>query len=215
MIVHAPGVVPYEEALAQQRASRARVLAGGEDQLWLLEHPPVVTLGRRGGLVDRALLDALATPVIETDRGGLATWHGPGQLVGYPVVDLARASTDVPRFVRRLGALMEALAEGLGLRETAYDDARPGLYRDGRKLGSIGLHIHKGVTLHGFALNLDVDLRGFQAIVPCGLAGLRVSSVSLELGRPATVAQALALARDLAPRVLYEADPERPGRPHR
>lgn len=195
MIVHTPGRVDYLAALALQEAARDRVLAGGDDELLLLEHDPVVTLGRRGGLVDRDALARLATPIIESNRGGLATWHGPGQLVGYPIVDLARAGVDVPGFVARLGALMLAVAADHGLDDPAWDPDRPGIYREGRKLGSVGLHIHRGVTAHGFALNVDIDLAGFQAIDPCGFAGLQVSSLTRELGRPVALADALASAR--------------------
>ncbi|TNF30964.1 MAG: lipoyl(octanoyl) transferase LipB [Deltaproteobacteria bacterium] len=202
MIVRELGRLGYVAALEVQEAARERVLAGGDDELLLLEHDPVVTLGRRGGIVDREALARLDTPVLETRRGGLATWHGPGQLVGYPIVALERAHVDVTAFVRRLGALMLAISERFGVADAAYDDARPGIYREGRKLGSIGLHIHKGVTMHGFALNVDIDLAGFQAIVPCGFAGLHVSSLAREVGRPAALADAVAVARELGPSVL-------------
>ena len=205
MIVRALGRVDYASGLALQEAARERVLAGAPDELLLLEHDPVVTLGRRGGVVDHEALARLATPVVTTHRGGLATWHGPGQLVGYPIVDLGRAHLGVPVFVRRLGALMLATASALGLPDAVYDDRRPGIYRAGRKLGSVGLHIHKDVTMHGFALNVDVDLAGFQAIVPCGFAGLDVSSLARELGVPVRLADAVDAARRLAPGVLLSA----------
>ena len=128
MIVQRPGLVSYEAGLALQLAARDRVLAGGEDELILLEHEPVVTLGRRGGQVDGPALAGLATPVISTDRGGLATWHGPGQLVAYPVVDLRRARWDVSAFVGHLGAAMVAVAETFGVLGSAYDACRPGVY---------------------------------------------------------------------------------------
>jgi len=202
MILRELGRIGYLGALELQEAARDRVLAGGDHELLLLEHDPVVTLGRRGGVVDRATLARLETPVVETRRGGLATWHGPGQLVGYPIVHLGRARVDVTTFVRRLGDLMLAIAGRLGVTDAAYDDARPGIYREGRKLGSVGLHIHRGVTMHGFALNVDVDLAGFQAIVPCGLAGLHVSSLVREGAVGATLDDALAAARELAPPTL-------------
>jgi len=188
VIIHRPGRVAYEPALELQRAARARVLAGGEDELILLEHDPVVTLGRRGGLVDRAALARLGVPVVETERGGLATWHGPGQLVGYPIVSLERARVGIRAFVQRLGELMIATCERFGLRGVEWDGERPGVYREGRKVGSIGLHIHRGVSMHGFALNVDVALDGFQAIEPCGLVGLVVTSLARELGRPIDLA---------------------------
>jgi lipoyl(octanoyl) transferase len=205
VIVCQLGRTGYASGLELQEAARERVLAGGDDELLLLEHDPVVTLGRRGGVVDREALARLATPVVETRRGGLATWHGPGQLVGYPIVHLERAHVDVTAFVRRLGALMLAIASRLGVDDAAYDDRRPGIYRAGRKLGSVGLHIHRGVTMHGFALNVDVDLAGFQAIVPCGFAGLHVSSLARELGHPASLAEATTLAAALGPDALLGA----------
>lgn len=202
MIVRELGRTAYASALELQDAARERVLAGGDDELLLLEHDPVVTLGRRGGVVDREALTRLATPVVETRRGGLATWHGPGQLVGYPIVHLERAHVDVPAFVRRLGALMLAITGRLGVDDAAYDDRRPGIYREGRKLGSVGLHIHRGVTMHGFALNVDIELAGFQAIVPCGFEGLHVSSLARELGRPVALDDATTLAATLGAPVL-------------
>ncbi|MCC6624412.1 MAG: lipoyl(octanoyl) transferase LipB [Deltaproteobacteria bacterium] len=198
MIVTPLGRVAYLEALALQEAARARVLAGGEDECLLLEHDPVVTLGRRGGVVDRAALARLDTPVVQTDRGGFATWHGPGQLVAYPIVDTRRARLPVPELVRRLGEVMVAVAAALGLPDLAYDDARPGVYREGRKLGSIGLHLTHGVTTHGLALNIVNSLDGFRAIVPCGFGDLAVSTVARELGRDdLTIDDAVVAAREL------------------
>ncbi len=197
MIVQRPGLVSYEAGLALQLAARDRVLAGGEDELILLEHEPVVTLGRRGGQVDGPALAGLATPVISTDRGGLATWHGPGQLVAYPVVDLRRARWDVSAFVGHLGAAMVAVAETFGVLGSAYDACRPGVYLEGRKLGSIGLHIHRGVTTHGLALNVCCELDGFRAITPCGLQGLEVSTLEREGAVDATVEVAAARLAEL------------------
>ena len=197
------GRVPYDAALERQAEARAAVAAGEADRLLLLEHPSVVTLGRRGGIVDRDGLARLDTPVVETDRGGLATWHGPGQLVGYPIVDLARRDLSVPAFVRALGALMVSTCEALGLDGVAYDDARPGVYRGGRKLGSIGLHVQRGVTTHGFALNVDIAFDGFQAITPCGDATLDVTSITRETGNPASLADAVAIVTSLAPTILF------------
>ncbi len=182
--------IAYRDALAEQLATRQRVLDGGGDELLLLEHePPVVTLGRRGGLVDGPALARLGTEVIQTDRGGLATWHGPGQLVGYPVVNLKRLGWDVSRIVRHLGATMKSVAESYGVTDVWYDDARPGIYVDGMKLGSIGLHIHRGVTTHGFALNVCCDLEGFQAIEPCGDATLQLTTIARQTSVRATVAE--------------------------
>lgn len=194
MIVAAPGRLSYAAGLALQLAARERVLAGGPDELLLLEHDPVVTLGRRGGAVDRAALARLGVPVVATDRGGLATWHGPGQLTGYPIVDLRRRHLSVGEFVATLGHLLEALCAASGVVAT-WDAARPGVYAGGRKLGSIGLHVHRGVTTHGFALNVDCDLAGFAAITPCGATDLAMSTLAREAPVAPTVPQVLEAAR--------------------
>jgi lipoyl(octanoyl) transferase len=177
-----PGRVSYPVGLELQSEARARVLAGGPDELLLLEHDPVVTLGRRGGDVDRERLERLQTPVVRTDRGGLATWHGPGQLVGYPIVDLARLKMKVPEFVDLLGRALEEQARLLGVAGAAYDPACPGVYVGGRKLAAIGLHLHRKISTHGFALNVANDLEGFEAIVPCGRTGMGVTTLARELG---------------------------------
>ena len=184
------GRIAYEDGLAAQHAARERVLDGGPDEPLLLEHEPVVTLGRRGGEIDAPALDALATPVVQTDRGGFATWHGPGQLVGYPIVNLRRIRLSVPEFVARLGHWLMVACERLGATDVTYDACRPGVYRGGVKLGSIGLHVHKGVTTHGFALNVCNTLEGFGAIVVCGHQDLGVTTVALASGREVTIADA-------------------------
>ncbi len=192
------GCIDYEAGLAAQEAARARVLDGGPDELLLLEHEPVVTLGRRGGDVNTAALSALATPVVETDRGGFATWHGPGQLVGYPIVNLRRARLGVPEFVAQLGGWLVAACAALGVSDVVYDACRPGVYRGGKKLGSIGLHIHKGVTTHGFSLNVCNTLEGFGAIVVCGHQDLAVTTVDAEASGDVTTAAARAAVLDAA-----------------
>jgi lipoyl(octanoyl) transferase len=197
-----PGRISYSEGLRLQEDARTTVLAGGEDRCFLLEHDPVVTLGKRGGLVDEARLQALDTPVFKTDRGGFATWHGPGQLVCYPIIDTARARLGVRRIVRALGVAMQLIARDLGLDDLVYDDERPGVYRDGKKLGSLGLHLSRGVTMHGFALNVSNSLEGFRAIVPCGHADLQVSTLSLELGRLVPMADAYAAATARLPHLF-------------
>jgi lipoyl(octanoyl) transferase len=178
-----PGLVPYVQATAWQEALVERRLApGGVDRLLLLEHPPVYTLGR--GADPRFLgAGALgATPVVRTSRGGQVTFHGPGQLVGYPIVDLRGHRPDVHWYVRSLEqVLIEALAAlGIG---AAGRPGFPGVWVDGtRKIASIGVGIRRWVTWHGFAVNVSPDLSGFASITPCGIAGVEMTSVAREGG---------------------------------
>ncbi len=194
------GVVPYDLALELQRERVDDVRSGARsDGLLLLEHPPVVTLGRSSDpahlLETPAALRARGVQVHEIARGGDVTWHGPGQLVGYLVVDLAaRDRRDVHRFLRDLeGGLIDALATQ-GLR-AARLEGMTGVFIDGadppRKLASIGVGLRGWVTYHGFALNVEPDLSGFDAIVPCGLHGVEMTSMACELGgqRPVDLAE--------------------------
>jgi lipoate-protein ligase B len=182
------GVVPYAAALSLQREGvEARRQGACADRLLLLEHPPVVTLGRRADesnlLLDRAQLAARGVEVHQVSRGGDVTYHAPGQLVGYAIVDLeARGCRDVHRFLRLQEAvLIDGLAE-LGVAA----GRRPGMtgvfVTGGSKIASIGIGLRGWVSWHGFALNLSLDLAGFEAIVPCGLRGVEMTSVARELG---------------------------------
>lgn len=195
------GRIGYEAGLELQQEVRERVVAGEDDECLLLEHDPVVTLGKRGGIVDRPALEQLATPVIATDRGGFATWHGPGQLVAYPIVDTRRLGFGVRDLVTRLGEVMIGIARGFGVDGVAYDLERPGVYVGGRKLGSIGLHLSHGVSTHGMAINVCNTLAGFAAIDPCSLS-IQVTTIALESGRPASVEHAVELAEPLLRSVL-------------
>ncbi|WP_142026009.1 lipoyl(octanoyl) transferase LipB [Blastococcus colisei] len=191
------GTVPYEEAWAQQRELHAQRVAGeAPDTLLLLEHPPVYTAGRRTEPHERPFD---GTPVVDVDRGGKITWHGPGQLVGYPIVALPDP-VDVVAYVRRLeGALIDVCA-GFGL-ETDRVEGRSGVwlpadqpgvgFRPERKVAAIGIRVARGVTMHGFALNCDPDLGAFGAIVPCGIPDAGVTSLTAELGRDVTVDEAI------------------------
>jgi lipoyl(octanoyl) transferase len=192
------GTVAYEEAWALQRELHAQRVAGEvADTLLLLEHPSVYTAGRRTEPHERPLD---GTPVIDVDRGGKITWHGPGQLVGYPILAL-RDPVDVVAHVRRLErALMEVCA-GFGLATiqvegrsgvwVAADEPGPGSrFRPERKVAAIGVRVARGVTMHGFALNCDPDLGAFGSIVPCGIPDAGVTSLSAELGRDVSVADA-------------------------
>ena len=182
------GSIDYRSAWQLQRELADARVAGGPDTLLLLEHPSVYTAGKRTEPHERPLD---GTPVVETDRGGKITWHGPGQLVGYPIIGLAEP-LDVVNFVRRLEESLIAVCADLGL-ETGRIDGRSGVWvpgqntgagiRPARKLGAIGIRVSRATTLHGFALNCDCDLAAFSSIVPCGIADAGVTSLSAELGR--------------------------------
>lgn len=175
------GLVPYAEALEWQRAlAQARIDGRLEnDLLLLLEHPAVVTLGRASDAAHVLRRDGVE--VFETERGGDVTFHGPGQLVGYPIIDLSRLKPDLHWYLRTLEqALIGALA-GLGIpaeRNAGYT----GVWTRGRKIASIGIHVKQWVTWHGFALNVTTDLTEFERIVPCGITGVDMTSVQRELG---------------------------------
>jgi lipoyl(octanoyl) transferase len=194
--------VPYLTALEHQRAVHADVASGrAPDTVLLLEHPSVYTAGKRTEPYERP---TDGTPVIDVDRGGKITWHGPGQLVGYPIIGLAEP-LDVVNFVRRLEESMIKVCAGLGL-ETGRVEGRSGVWVPGsnvggtgsraRKIGAIGIRVSRSTTLHGFALNCDCDLTAFSAIVPCGIADAGVTSLTAELGRRVSVADVVAPMAD-------------------
>jgi lipoyl(octanoyl) transferase len=177
------GVVPYREALELQL--RLRELRQAEDigdTLLLLEHPPVYTRGRRTEPHDLPMGEdwyrAQGIEVHDADRGGRVTYHGPGQLVGYPIMRIS----DVPTFVHTMEhAILTALAdEGVA---AEVRDGLTGIWADEAKIGSIGVHVNRGVTTHGFAVNVDNDLQPFEWVVPCGLDGVRMTSLSKATGR--------------------------------
>jgi len=187
------GLVDYLSAWERQRElATARAQNDGPDTVLLLEHPAVYTAGKRTQPADRPVD---GTPVVDVDRGGRITWHGPGQLVGYPIIKLT-APVDVVAYVRLLEqVLIEACADlGLATNRVA---GRSGVWlpadelRPERKVAAIGVRVARGVTMHGFALNCDPDLSGFDRIVPCGITDAGVTSLTLELGRTVTVADAL------------------------
>jgi lipoate-protein ligase B len=175
------GLVPYAEALAWQRRLAEDRIARHlpHDLLLLLEHPPVITLGRTAHGPHVLRPDGI--DVVEVERGGDVTYHGPGQLVGYPIIDLTGLKPDLHWYLRTLEqALITGLVE-LGI--TA--ERRPGftgVWTGGRKIASIGIHVKRWVTWHGFALNVTTDLAAFDRIVPCGIAGVRMTSVERERG---------------------------------
>ncbi|HTK48008.1 MAG TPA: lipoyl(octanoyl) transferase LipB [Gemmatimonadaceae bacterium] len=190
LLVRDLGTMPYAEALALQRATARARIAGeiDEDLLLLVEHPPVVTLGRstkeRHLLASPALLAARGVELFEVERGGDVTFHGPGQLVGYPIVDLKRHTQDLHWYLRQVEeALIRAVAP-LGI-VAERNPGLTGVWTSGRKLASIGVHARDWVTWHGFALNVTTDLGYFDLMVPCGIEAVEMTSVSRELATPA------------------------------
>ncbi|MGE2816285.1 lipoyl(octanoyl) transferase LipB [Mycobacterium heidelbergense] len=185
------GTVDYRTAWQLQRDLADARVAGGPDTLLLLEHPSVYTAGRRTEPHERPVSDARVADVIDTDRGGKITWHGPGQLVGYPIIRLAEP-LDVVNYVRRLEESLIMVCGNLGL-DTNRIEGRSGVWvpagagRPARKVAAIGVRVARATTLHGFALNCDCDLNAFKAIVPCGISDAGVTSLSAELGRTITV----------------------------
>jgi lipoyl(octanoyl) transferase len=222
------GPTDYLVAWDRQREVHAEVVAGSPGTVLLLEHPPVYTAGKRTEPHERP---DDGTPVIEVDRGGKITFHGPGQLVGYPIVRLPDHVLVVD-YVRRLEEALIGVCSDLGV-TTARIPGRSGVWlratpatstqpaRPERKIAAIGIRVSRGVTMHGFALNCDVDLSWYERFVPCGIADAGVTTLSEELGRDVTVAEVLPLVeRRLAdllawapydPTPDYEARPE-PGR---
>ena len=177
------GTLPYAEAVDLQERLRARRQADEiPDTLLLLEHPAVYTRGRRSDAADLLLGDAWyraqGIEVLDTDRGGRVTYHGPGQLVGYPIMEVR----DVPSYVKTMeSAVIAALAdEGV---EAVVRDGLTGVWAGDAKIGSIGVHVSRGVTTHGFAINVDNDLQPFEWILPCGIEHVRMTSVCKETGR--------------------------------
>ena len=192
------GTIDYLAAWDVQRAHlAARAEGTGPDTLLLLEHPSVYTAGKRTTPDERP---ADGTPVIDVDRGVKITWHGPGQLVGYPIVRLADP-VDVVQYVRRIEQALITVCDKLGV-PTGRVDGRSGVWlaagagKPERKIAAIGIRVQRGVTMHGFEINCDADLAAFDRIVPCGIRDAGVTSLSAELGRDVPVSEVLPLARD-------------------
>jgi len=177
------GLVDYQKAWDLQREIHADVASGSRpNTLLLLEHPSVYTAGRRTEASERP---TDGTPVIDVDRGGRITWHGPGQLVGYPIVKLLKPS-ELVGFVREIEAALIQVCADLGVTAIRIE-GRSGVWiqdaRGDRKIAAIGIRVAKGVTMHGFALNVNPDLAAFRQIVPCGIADADVTSLEIELSR--------------------------------
>jgi lipoyl(octanoyl) transferase len=191
------GTVPYQDAWEWQRRLHAERVAGtGPDTLLLLEHPPVYTAGKRTLPADRPFD---GTPVIEVDRGGKITWHGPGQLVGYPIVALPDP-VDVVAHVRRMEQALMTVCTTFGVGTTQVE-GRSGVWvradepgqghRPDRKVAAIGVRVARGVTMHGFALNCDPDMTAFSNMVPCGIPDAGATSLTAELGRDVPVSEVI------------------------
>jgi len=187
LAAHDWGRTEYRDALARMRALRGDRRAGRiPDTLLLTEHEPVITVGVGGA--DPATLPS-DLPVVPVERGGLATYHGPGQLVGYAIVDLDARGRDVRRFVHDLEEVVVQAVGAVGVSASRLPGKR-GVWVDGsRKIASVGVAVEEWVTFHGFALNVEVDLAEFARFEPCGLPGSVMTSVSRELGRPVEVAE--------------------------
>ena len=219
------GLVDYSAAWDLQREVHARVADGAQEPtVLLLEHPPVFTAGKRTQPHDRPL-DPNGAPVIDVDRGGTITFHGPGQLVGYPIVALPD-HVKVVDYVRRVEEALIQVCAGLGV-TTARVPGRSGVWlraddpsvgsRPERKIAAIGIRVSRGVTMHGFSLNCDVDLGWFDRFVPCSIDDAGVTSLSAELGSPVTVADVLPAVRRHVGELLawapYDATPDYDPRP--
>ncbi len=179
------GLRPYRETWLEMRAFTEQRLPDTPDQLWLLQHPPVFTLGTAGKA--HHILDAGEIPVIESDRGGQVTYHGPGQLVAYLLLDLKRHRMGVRRLVTAMEQSVIQLLAAHGIRGVSRPDA-PGVYVEDAKIAALGLRIRRGCCYHGLSLNVEMDLSPFERINPCGYEGLAVTSLS-ELGLPLTIPQ--------------------------
>jgi lipoyl(octanoyl) transferase len=183
------GRLAYQPALElQEKNVAARASAEIPDQLILLEHDPVYTIGRQR---DRSSLGpaALPHPVVEINRGGQATFHGPGQLVGYFIFDLQKLTPDLHIFLRWIEEGLIALLQDYGL-AAQRREGLTGVWIEDRKIASIGVGVRKWITMHGFGLNVGSDLSGYEAITPCGIAGVTMTSLSRELGREISVEEA-------------------------
>lgn len=176
------GRIRYEAGLRIQDARLETCLSSASETVLLLEHEPVYTIGR---LPDKSSLrtpDRLPYPVFETNRGGQATYHGPGQLLGYPILDLRTRGRDLHVYLRNLENILIDLMADFGIRASRVG-GKTGVWVEDRKIASIGVGVRKWVTMHGFALNVSSDLHGFQHITPCGIADVQMTSISRELGK--------------------------------
>lgn len=193
IVISRAGLVGYEAALEMQRQFHKEIVAGTRsNSLILLEHPSVFTAGKRTQDFERPID---GTPVIDVDRGGRITWHGPGQLVGYPIVKLLKP-TELVGFVRTLESALIEVCSHFGIKSQRVD-GRSGVWicdeKGERKIAAIGIRVASGVTMHGFALNVSPDLTAFGQIVPCGIDDAAVTSMARELGREIAVSEVISI----------------------
>jgi lipoyl(octanoyl) transferase len=205
-----PGLVDYVQAWEEQKRIHEDVVTGARpDTILLLEHPSVFTAGKRTEPADRPFD---GTPVVDVDRGGKITWHGPGQLVGYPILRLPDP-IDVVAYVRRTEQMLIDVCAEFGV-ATSRVEGRSGAWvraderGPDRKIAAIGIRVSRGVTQHGFALNCDCDLSNYDRFVPCGIRDAGVTSLSAELGRAVTVAEVLPVVERHLPTLLGTVGPD-------
>jgi lipoyl(octanoyl) transferase len=184
------GRIDYQTGLKIQEERLHGCVNDGNECVLLLEHEPVYTIGRLPDKSSLRVVGALPYPVFETNRGGQATYHGPGQLVGYPIIDLRTRGRDVHSYLRRLESLLIDLLRAFQIPGRQIE-GKTGVWVEDRKIASIGVGVRKWVTMHGFALNVSSDLHGFLNIVPCGLSGVRMTSVSIESKREVPLEEVL------------------------
>ncbi|HTD16244.1 MAG TPA: lipoyl(octanoyl) transferase LipB [Chthoniobacterales bacterium] len=191
------GRIEFSKGLEIQAEALEECDRTGEETLFLLEHEPVYTIGRRLDKSSLGNVGYLPHPVFEINRGGQATYHGPGQLVGYPILDLKKRGKDLHVYLRSVETAVIRLVESFGV-EAEFCDGKTGVWVQNRKIASIGIGVRRWISMHGFALNVSSDLTGFLSITPCGLTGVRMTSLGLELGREVSLAE----VRDRAAVVL-------------
>ncbi|NBQ59743.1 MAG: lipoyl(octanoyl) transferase LipB [Actinobacteria bacterium] len=196
LIVNELGLVDYQVGWDLQKEIQENVINSKlENTLLLLEHSSVYTAGRRTEISDRPID---GTPVIDVDRGGKITWHGPGQLVGYPIIKL-KNSTDVVGFVRELETALISVCAEFGVEAKRYCERSGVWIRDSkgdRKIAAIGLRVAKGVTMHGFALNVNPDLSAYSKIIPCGITDAKVTSLAVELGQKIDIQEVIPVLKN-------------------
>jgi lipoyl(octanoyl) transferase len=204
-VVRMLGLVDYEPTWRRMQAFTDERTPQTPDEIWYLEHPPVFTMGMNASR--EHLLAPEPIPVVDIDRGGQVTYHGPGQLVVYPLLDIERLGMGVRDLVCALEQSIVRLVAGWGIEACARRDA-PGVYVEGRKLASLGLRIRRGCSYHGLSLNVDMDLAPFQRINPCGFQGMEVTRL-VDLGVDADVAGVAARLRSILDEALGSRQPDR------